>query len=138
LDENIVVKVELPMLSPAEESSAADEPEVKPFFGDGKVRPATTKRWVLNASKVRLCWVFLQKSNLYFSFLVPFFILLIFKLFYRLDNNLVVKVELPLHTPAAESSAAHEPLVKTFGEEEKVEDGVGMGPKRWVSMHCFD
>jgi hypothetical protein len=44
LDENIVVKVELPMLSPAEESSAADEPEVKPFFGDGKVRAATTKR----------------------------------------------------------------------------------------------
>jgi hypothetical protein len=60
--------------------------------------------------------------------------LLIFylKLFYRLDNNLVVKVELPLHTPAAESSAAHEPLVKTFGEDEKVEDGDGMllVPKR--------
>jgi hypothetical protein len=56
-------------------------------------------------------------------------ILLIFKLFYRLDNNLVVKVELPLHTPAIESSAAHEPLVK-IGEEEKVEDGVGMVLKR--------
>ncbi len=43
LDENIVVKVELPMLSPAEESSAADEPEVKPFFGDGKVKAATKR-----------------------------------------------------------------------------------------------
>ncbi len=41
----------------------------------------------------------------------------------------MVKVELPLHTSAAENSAAHEPLVK-IGEEEKVEDGVGMVPKR--------
>jgi hypothetical protein len=43
LDENIVVKVELPMLSPAEESSAADEPEVKPFFGDEKVKAANKR-----------------------------------------------------------------------------------------------
>jgi hypothetical protein len=43
LDENIVVKVELPMLSPAEESSAADEPEVKDFCEDGEVKAASKR-----------------------------------------------------------------------------------------------
>jgi hypothetical protein len=43
LDENIVVKVELPMLSPAEESSPADEPEVKDFCEDGEVKAASKR-----------------------------------------------------------------------------------------------
>ncbi len=48
------------------------------------------------------------------------------KLFARSDSNLVVKLELPLHSPVAEPSAAHE------SEEEKVKDAAGtlLVPKR--------
>jgi hypothetical protein len=56
-------------------------------------------------------------------------LILYFKLFARLDSNLVGKAELPLHSPVAESSAALEPLVKSSGEE-KVKDGMLIVPKR--------
>jgi hypothetical protein len=59
-------------------------------------------------------------------------LILYIKLFARLDSNLVVKAELPLHSPVAESSAAHEPLVKSSGDEEKMKDAAGtlLVPKR--------
>ncbi len=44
----------------------------------------------------------------------------------------MVKAELPLHSLVAEPSAAHEPLMKSSGDEEKVKDAAGMllVPKR--------
>jgi hypothetical protein len=57
-------------------------------------------------------------------------LILYFKLFARLDSNLVGKAEPPLHSPVAESSAALEPLVKSSGDEEKVKDGMLLVPKR--------
>ncbi len=57
-------------------------------------------------------------------------LILYFKLFARLESNLVGKAEPPLHSPVAESSAAHEPLLKSSGEEEKVKDGTLLVPKR--------